>query len=75
MRGAALAFWGSSTKQRITPAYAGSSGAGAIRDSGQGDHPRVCGEQVAVAGIFTPAGITPAYAGSSKIVSLKGVFC
>ena len=51
---------------RITPAYAGKSGAGFDFTGFSEDHPRLCGEKHATAEeIQEIDGITPAYAGKS----------
>ena len=52
---------------RITPAYAGKSGAGFDFTGFSEDHPRLCGEKHATAEeIQEIDGITPAYAGKRK---------
>ena len=48
MRGKAPAADWTEHSIRITPAYAGKSGAGAILMIGGEDHPRLCGEKVLV---------------------------
>ena len=67
MRGKAEFTIDTANKQRITPAYAGKSGANSSNRTFTKDHPRLCGEKFCLYDIdgLNP-GITPAYAGKSS---------
>ena len=52
MRGTRAVCDGESCRIRIIPAYAGNTGLVHVRHSGNGDHPRVCGEHCGVCGAY-----------------------
>ena len=54
MRGEHAGGGGKTLRQRITPAYAGRTGCGGEQPAGEGDHPRVCGENPRVPTPFPP---------------------
>ena len=53
MRGKVPEHLADKIAHRITPAYAGKSGKAPAETERQRDHPRLCGEKLALAGKFT----------------------
>ena len=68
MRGTRAVCDGESCRIRIIPAYAGNTGLVHVRHSGNGDHPRVCGEHCGVCGAyFSCLGSSPRMRGTPGV--------
>ena len=67
MRGKVIPASALAFSSGITPAYAGKSGTRSLPAGRQGDHPRVCGEKVLVAGVsYTGTGSPPRMRGKAS---------
>ena len=68
MRGTRAVCDGESCRIRIIPAYAGNTGLVHVRHSGNGDHPRVCGEHLVSMGSGAlPLGSSPRMRGTPPL--------